>query len=607
MDSDRELWLETRKKWLDKERQKTSMLKQKARVRWTLEGDENTRYFHSVIRNNYNKTNLRGININGVWNEIPSDIKSKAFRHFKALFEARDTPRLSLEDLDYPSITGSEAVSLEAPFTEEEILEAISECGSDKAPGPDGFNIRGCNSSFVTLIPKKSDPLVFGDFRPISLIGSYYKIVAKILANRLRKVIPSLVGIEQSAFLKGRYILDGVLIANETVEFLKAMCIKSFVFKVDFEKAFDSLNWDFLLEVMKCMGFESRWIKWINACINSTTVSVLINGSPTKEFNLERGIRQGDPLSPFLFILAAEGLNIMVKAAVAKGMYRGVEVGAEKSKNLALLGKWWWRFLTETDTLWVRVIRSLYGPDGGLFSQTDATNRGCTGVWRDIICAGHLIEGHNISFKSSFVKKVGNGSNTLFWEEGWCGPEKFSVLFPRLYRLEASKSTKVSERLVGDHVSWRWIREPTGRTTNELNALLEMISSISLDSNKVDSWRWGLSSDGIFTVKKMATLLDTQFMGSINNAKETMRNKLVPKKVELFIWRASKKKIPVRVELDKRVSTCIVCGALYVTMIWNRWTIHLSFASGSWIFGSECTIGVIGGTFLLRASKIFSA
>ncbi|XP_071734216.1 uncharacterized protein [Rutidosis leptorrhynchoides] len=124
-------------------------------------------------------------------------------------------------------------------------------------------------------------------------------------------------------------------------------------------------------------------------------------------------------------------------------------------------------------------------------------------------------------------------------------------LFPSLYRLKASKSATVSERLTGDRVSWRWIREPMGRTTNELDALLELIASVSLDSNNLDSWRWGLSSDGTFTVKKLSTLVDVQLLGPIINVKET-RNNLVPKKVKIFIWRALKKKIPVRLELDKR-------------------------------------------------------
>lgn len=150
-----------------------------------------------------------------------------------------------------------------------------------------------------------------GDYRPISLIGCYYKIITKVMAHRVKKVVGKLIGDVQNAFIEGRYILDGVLIANETMDFLKKTKKKSLIFKVDFEKAYDSLNWDFLSEIMRCMGFGSKWCKWVEACLQSASVSILVNGSPTKEFTMGRGVRQGDPLAPFLFILAAEGLNAL--------------------------------------------------------------------------------------------------------------------------------------------------------------------------------------------------------------------------------------------------------------------------------------------------------
>ncbi|GKB24580.1 reverse transcriptase domain, reverse transcriptase zinc-binding domain protein [Tanacetum coccineum] len=175
-----------------------------------------------------------------------------------------------------------------------------------------------------------ADPIGLGKFRPISLIGCYYKVVAKVIAERVEKVVGSVGGEMQNAFIKGRFILDGILIANETVEYLKRKKEKGLIFKVNFKKAYDSINWAFLSNMMRRMGFRERWCKWIENCLKSSSMSILVNGSPMDEFMLERGVRQGDSLSLFLFILAAEGLNALVSEAVDKGIFKEVLVDDER-------------------------------------------------------------------------------------------------------------------------------------------------------------------------------------------------------------------------------------------------------------------------------------
>ncbi|XP_071689258.1 secreted RxLR effector protein 78-like [Rutidosis leptorrhynchoides] len=139
-----------------------------------------------------------------------------------------------------------------------------------------------------------------------------------------------IIGSEQSAFSKGRLILDGILILNEVVADLKKKKQKSFIFKIDFEKAFDSVNLEFLFDTMRLMGFGEKWRKWIESCFKSASVSVLVNGSPTSEFSLRRGIRQGDPLYPFLFLIAGEGLNYLANNARSHRHIKGVEIGSNK-------------------------------------------------------------------------------------------------------------------------------------------------------------------------------------------------------------------------------------------------------------------------------------
>ncbi|GJR17890.1 putative RNA-directed DNA polymerase, eukaryota, reverse transcriptase zinc-binding domain protein [Tanacetum coccineum] len=153
-------------------------------------------------------------------------------------------------------------------------------------------------------------------------------MIAKVLANRLSKVIDKIVSNEQSAFISGRQILDGPLILSEVIDWFKKRKKKMLIFKADFEKAFDSVSWKYLYFVLISLGFGSKWRTWIRACHNSSRASVLINGSPTSKFSIKRGLRQGDPLSPFLFILIMKGLHCAISNAVNSCLIRGVKIGS---------------------------------------------------------------------------------------------------------------------------------------------------------------------------------------------------------------------------------------------------------------------------------------
>lgn len=149
-----------------------------------------------------------------------------------------------------------------------------------------------------------------------------YKVIAKLLALRLSKVINSVISFYQTTFIKGRNILDGVVALNEIMEYAKKEGKPCMIFKVDFEKAYDSVSWEFLDYMMLRMGFNPKWRAWIRACLHSATVSVLVNGSPTREFRMSKGIRQGDPMAPFLFLIFAEGLSALIRSAVENDIYK---------------------------------------------------------------------------------------------------------------------------------------------------------------------------------------------------------------------------------------------------------------------------------------------
>ena len=199
-----------------------------------------------------------------------------------------------------------------------------------------GHSIRHLNITWVTLIPKVENPTSIKEFRPISMVGAIYKIISKILSSRLKEVIAPLIDESQSAFVGNRQILDGVLIANESLRWLKNKKIHGTLIKLDFQKAYDSVNLSFLELIMEKLGFGRKWIRWIINCVCTASMSIILNGSPLKPFKMEKGLRQGDPLSPYLFILVSEGLVSILQKANEMNLIEAVSIGKAKV-NLKLL------------------------------------------------------------------------------------------------------------------------------------------------------------------------------------------------------------------------------------------------------------------------------
>ncbi|GKV31169.1 hypothetical protein SLEP1_g39893 [Rubroshorea leprosula] len=295
---------------------KERMWQQKSRKLWLKEGDANTKFFHRCVKGRWRSNEVNSIRINGEQHTEVESIKQETAKYFQNLFAEEQWSRPKLDGISFKFVkTMWEVIKPDVVNFVQEFQEH-------------GRLVKGSNASFIVLIPKTENPQGIEEYRPISLIGIMYKIIAKLLANRLRKVLPKVIGEQQMAFLEGRQLSEGVVIANEVIDEVKRKKMKSFLFKVDFEKAYDKVCWEFIEYMMLRMGFNATWRKWIQECLKSSSVSILINGSPTKQFPVSKGIRQGDPLSPFLFLIVAEGLNGLVSAAVEKGRYKGVPIGS---------------------------------------------------------------------------------------------------------------------------------------------------------------------------------------------------------------------------------------------------------------------------------------
>jgi len=290
--------------------------------------------------------------------EEPNTIKEMVKEFYKNKMTAIDDIGVRLDNVEFKELSHYDNRFLTEPFDGKEIKEAIWNCDSHKSSGPDGVTFsfiknnwgllekdvegavncfyregkipKGCNASFLTLIPKTENPQSLEEYIPISLVGCVYKILTKLLANRFKKVIGKVVDGTQSTFLSNRGLLDSVLVVNEVINELRRRKKSGVVVKLDFEKAYDSVSWEFLFYMMRRLGFCEKWIQWIKACLESATVSVLVNGSPTKEFKPSRGLRQGDPMVPFLFLIVAQGLVGLVKEATRKICSRELKLGGKR-------------------------------------------------------------------------------------------------------------------------------------------------------------------------------------------------------------------------------------------------------------------------------------
>lgn len=282
-----------------------------------------------------------------------------------------------------------------APFSKEEVKKALFSIGDLKAPGPDGLHAIffkrfwhlleddlveevlgaiqraevpvGWNDTTIVMIPKVDNPDKVTQFRPISLCNVVYKVISKMLSFRLKQILPEIISDHQSAFVPGRLITDNILLAYECIHTMKrkkgrkGLC----AVKLDMHKAYDRVEWGFLEKIMTKLGFDQRWIKLIMACVSSVRYNVRFNNAETDVFIPSRGLRQGDPLSPYLFLMVAEGLSCMIRKAEERGELDGVRV-CRGSPTISHL---------------------LFADDSLILMQADKKNADCMASLLDRYCA----------------------------------------------------------------------------------------------------------------------------------------------------------------------------------------------------------------------------
>ncbi|KAG7537202.1 Reverse transcriptase domain [Arabidopsis suecica] len=330
---------------------------QKSREKVIAHGDRNTKFFHTstIIRRRRNRIEaLKGDD--GVWIADAKELETLALDYYRRLYSMEDVDDIvdRLPTEGFTPLAAADLGFLQRDFTAAEVEGALRSMGSYKAPGPDGFQpvfYQKCwetvgesvvqfvlnffesgelpvtlNDALVVLIPKVGKPEKVTQFRPISLCNVLFKSITKAMVVRLKGIISLLIGPAQSSFIPGRLSTDNIVIVQEAVHSMRRKKGRKgwMLLKLDLEKAYDRIRWDFLEDTLRAARFPENWILWIMRCVTGPSMNLLWNGEKTDAFKPARGLRQGDPLSPYLFVLCLERLCHLIDRAVGSKEWKPI-------------------------------------------------------------------------------------------------------------------------------------------------------------------------------------------------------------------------------------------------------------------------------------------
>ena len=315
----------------------------RSKIRWINEGEKVSKYFCNMENRNFiDKSMFVLERENGEVITDQKDILNEVQAFYKELYSFRDVINVEMELHDVPILSDEEQQILEGLITYREAAASLKKMKNNKSPGPDGFTVefykfffvdlghflvRSINEGFknqemsitqkqgmIVCIPKDSKPKRFvKNWRPISLLNTTYKIASACIADRLKCILPNIIDECQKGFLKGRYIGEHIRLLYDTMAFVNKEQIPGMIFSIDMEKAFDSVSWSFLERCLNFFNFGPDMIRWIKSFYCNITSCILINGQYSDWFPIERGVRQGDPLSPYLYLICAEILSLMIR------------------------------------------------------------------------------------------------------------------------------------------------------------------------------------------------------------------------------------------------------------------------------------------------------
>ncbi|XP_042988748.1 uncharacterized protein LOC122316282 [Carya illinoinensis] len=559
--------------------------KQRAKQHWLKVGDKNTRFYH-LHASQRRKTNRISqiLDERGLPANEKQHIGSIFSNFFHKLFTTSNPFGIAdcLENMPQ-KVTYKMNEYLGKEYIEVEIKAAIFRMNGLGSPGPDGYpasfyqtnwdlvgrkvstyalnilnnggTIEGVNDTYITLIPKIKESKKVTDFRPISLCNVLYKIVAKVISNKLKTVLPNIISPSQTAFVPGRIISDNIVVAYEVLHSMTTRMQGKegyMAFKLDMSKTYNRVEWEFLTSVMAKLGFNNSLIDLITRCTSSVSYSILLNGEPQPFFKPTRGLRQGDPLSPYLFILCTEALSWSLHKVEKKRSISSVPMGKGPT----------------------RISHLFFVDDSLIFCKANSLEWSrLMGILNQYECAsGQVLNKEKSSIYFSKNTPEEKNKRAILQIAG----VKAIGTYERYLGLPSMVGRKKSAAFHG-LINRIWARV-TNWKTNCLSIagkeeMVDIIKSIPISlGNRQDRLGWGGTPNGKFTVKSayhVHRALQTNLEGasSCNTPQESYWKTIwkmgVPNGVRMFLWRAYNEALPTLNNLFRRKiyesSLCPIC------------------------------------------------